>query len=172
MDEKRYTGTFVDLRLTMALGTLLFFFALCALSAFFAFSFSTFLTFLICTAITACIFVVSAYIKTTVIMTLGKNERVEIYGLLIKREINGKINFWAGLQPTGGFPNLIDLRLDITNPGGKTIILLERIPVGSVPPMLPVSNQRMLVPRDLLSDSSHPGSLWKMVSHLVERERQ
>jgi hypothetical protein len=170
MDEKRITGSFVDLRLSILFGSLMIFFALCAVSAFFSFSFSTFLVFIILAAMLACAFIASVFLKTTVVMTLGKNERIEIYGPVMKREINGKIGYWAGIQPTGGFPNIIDLRLDLSNPGGKPIILLERIPVGAVPPILPVSNQRFLIPRDLVSDASHPGPLWKMVSQLLERD--
>lgn len=170
MDEKRITGSFVDLRLSILMGSLMLFFALCAVSAFFSLSFSTFLVFLILTAILACAFVASVFLKTTVVITLGSTERVEVYGPIMKREINGRIGYWAGIQPTGGYPNIIDLRLDITNPGSKPIVLLERIPVGAVPPILPVANQRFLIPHDLMSDANHPGPLWMMISKLLERD--
>lgn len=171
MEEKRISGTFVDLRLSFALGVILLIFCICAISAILSFQFYALPTFLILSAIFAVAFAISLYLKTSVVMTFGKNERIEIFGPLMRKEINGQIRYWAGLQPTGGFPNMLDLRLDITNPGGKPIVLLERIPVGAVPPLLPASNQRLTIPRDLLSDTSFPGILWNMVTQLVEKER-
>lgn len=170
MDEKRISGTFVDLRLSFALGIVLLLFCICALSALLSFQFFVLPTFLVLSTIFAVAFAISLYLKTTVVVTFGKNERVEIFGPLMRKEINGTVNYWAGLQPTGGFPNILDLRFDIINPGSKPIVLLERIPVGAVPPVLPVSNQRFVIPRDLLSDANHPGPLWNIVSHLLERD--
>lgn len=172
MEEKRISGSFVDLRLSLILGVLLLFCIICGTFAFFSFSFSTFLTFLILSAILFVGFLASVYLKTTVVITFGKNERVEVYGPLIRREISGKIFFTAGLQPTGGFPNILDLRLDIDSAGSKPLVLLERIPVGAIPPLLQVSNQRFLIPHDLLSDTSYPGSLAKMIAEIVEKEEK
>lgn len=171
MEEKRISGTFVDLRLSFVIGVILLLFCACLVFALLSFQFYVLPTFIVLSSIFAVAFAISLYLKTTVVVTFGKHERIEIFGPLMRKEITGTLKHWAGLQPTGGFPNMLDLRLDIENPGGKHIILLERIPTGSVPPLLPVSNQRLTIPRDLLSDTAYPGTLWSIVSQTIERER-